>query len=190
MSARRLLTLTGAVAVAAAGAVALATLTSASKPGALARISNHGRTVTFRSNALTRNLRIDEASLLAVRSGRAYYLLQTQNGPCGAVGRPDLPDTLAAAQCPQGHFPTAEHPVLDLSVYESATHDLGTVSLYRAEGITADGVSAVQFLRPDGTIAVTVPVSGNVYATTSVPTGPIAGVAALDRSGRRVWRSP
>ena len=185
-----MLTLVGALAVVAAAAVAFATLTSASKPGALARISNHGRAVTFRSNALTRNLGIDEASLLAVRAGRAYYFLQTQTGPCGAVGRPDEPDTLAAAQCPQGHFPTAEHPVLDLSVYESATHELGTVSLYRAEGITADGVEAVQFLRPDGSTALSVPVSGNVYATTSVPSGPIAGLAALDRSGRRVWRSP
>jgi hypothetical protein len=190
MSARQLFMLAGAVAAAATAAVMLATLTSASKPGALARISNHGRAVTFRSNALTRNLGIDEASLLAVRRGRAYYLLQTQNGPCGAVGQPDKPDVLGAAQCPQGHFPTAEHPVLDLSVYESATHELGTVSLYRAEGITADGVAAVQFLRPDGSTALTVPVSGNVYATTSVPDGPIAGVAALDKGGKRVWRSP
>jgi hypothetical protein len=190
MSARRLVMLASAVAAAATAAIVLASLTSASKPGALARISNHGHAVAFRSNALTRSLEIDEASLLAVRSGRAYYLLQTQAGPCGAVGRPDKPDTLAAAQCPQGHFPTADHPVLDLSVYESATHELGTVSLYRAEGITADGVAAVQFLRPDGSAALTVPVSANVYATTSVPTGTIAGVAALDGGGKRVWRSP
>jgi hypothetical protein len=185
-----MLMLAGVVVVAATAAVVLATFTSASKPGALARISNHGRAVTFRSNVLTRNLGIDEASLLAVRGGRSYYLLQTQNGPCGAVGQPDKPDVLGAAQCPQGHFPTAEHPVLDLSVYESATHELGTVSLYRAEGITADGVSAVQFLRPDGSTALTVPVSGNVYATTSVPSGSIAGVAALDKAGKRVWKSP
>jgi hypothetical protein len=190
MNARRMWMLAVTVALAATAAVMLAAFTSASKPGALARISNHGRAVTFRSNALTRNLGIDEASLLAVRGGRAYYLLQTQNGPCGAVGQPDKPDVLAAAQCPQGHFPTAEHPVLDLSVYESATHELGTVSLYRAEGITADGVAAVQFLRPDGSTALTVPVARNVYATTSVPTEPIAGVAALDKGGKRIWRSP
>ena len=185
-----MLMLGGALAAAVTSAVLLATYTSASQPGALARISNHGRPVTFRSNVLTRNLGVDEASLLAVRAGRAYYLLQTQHGPCGAVGRPDQPDTPAAAQCPQGHFPTPDHPVLDLSVYESATHELGTVSLYRAEGLTADGVATVQFLRPDGTVALTVPVSGNVYATTAVPSGPIAGVAALDKGGKRVWRSP
>ena len=190
MNARRMFMLAGALAVAVTAAVTLATLTSASKPGPMTRISNHGRAVTFRSNALTRNLGIDGASLLAVRAGRAYYLLETQSGPCGAVGQPDKPDTLAAAQCPQGHFPTPDHPVLDLSVYESASHELGTVSLYRAEGITADGVAAVQFLRTDGTTALTVPVSGNVYATTEVPSGPIAGVAALDKGGKRVWRSP
>jgi len=182
--------LVAAIAAAATAAIVLATLTSASKPGALARISNHGYRITLRSNSLTRNLGIDEASLLAVRGGHAYYLLQTQNGPCGAVGQPDKPDVVGAAQCPQGHFPTAEHPVLDLSVYESATHQLGTVSLYRAEGITADGVAAVQFLRPDGSTALTVPVTGNVFATTSVPSEPIAGVAAVDRGGKRVWRSP
>jgi hypothetical protein len=190
MSRRPILMLGAAVALAATLAVALATLTSASKPGALARISNQGRHVTFRSNALTRSLGIDEASVLTERGGRAYYLLQTQNGPCGAVGQQNKPDTLGAAQCPQGHFPTAEYPVLDLSVYESSTHELGTVSLYRAEGIAADGVAVVQFLRPDGSTALTVPVSGNVYATTSVPSDSIAGVAAVDKGGKRLWRSP
>jgi len=190
MRARRLIGLALALAGASALAVALATWTSASKPGAFARVSNGGRTVVLRPDALSRRLGIDRASLLAVRGGRSYYLLETSQGPCGAVGRPDQPGDLGAAQCPQGHFPTADHPVLDLSVYESTTHEEHQISLYRAEGITADGVGAVQFLRPDGTTALTVPVAGNVYSATSVPTGPIAGIAALDRGGKRVWHSP
>jgi len=165
-------------------------LTSASKPGAFARLSNSGHVVTLRPDALTRRLRVDKASLLAVRGRRAYYLLETSNGPCAAVGMPDTPDQLGAAQCPQGHFPTVEHPVLDLSVYESTSHEEHQVGLYRAEGLAADGVAAVQFLRPDGTTALTVPVTGNVYSTTTVPAGAIAGVAALDKGGKRVWRSP
>ena len=46
-----------------------------------------------------------------MRGKRAYYLLETSKGLCAAVGMPDTPDQLGAAQCPQGHFPTAEHPV-------------------------------------------------------------------------------
>jgi len=80
--------------------------------------------------------------------------------------------------------------VLDLSVYESTSHDDHQIVLYRAEGIAADGVAAVQFLRPDGTPALTVPVTGNVYSTGAVPAGPIAGFAALDKGGKRVWHSP
>ena len=190
MKPRRTVSFGVALAVATAVAVAVASWTSASKPGAFARVSNGGRVVRLRPDALTRRLRIDKASLLAMRGGRAYYLLETGNGPCAAVGTPDRPDQLGAAQCPQGHFPTADHPVLDLSVYESTSHDDQQIVLYRAEGIAADGVAAVQFLRPDGTPALTVPVIGNVYSTAAVPSGPIAGVAALDEGGKRVWRSP
>jgi hypothetical protein len=190
MKARRVIGFAIALAAAIAAAVALANWTSASKPGAYARVSNGGRIVRLRPDALTRRLGIDEASLLAVRARRAYYLLETSKGPCAAVGMPDRPDQLGAAQCPEGHFPTAEHPVLDLSVYESTSHEEHQIGLYRAEGIAADGVAAVQFLRPDGTLALTVPVAGNVYSTTSVPSGPIAGLAAIDKGGRRVWRSP
>ena len=190
MTRRRIVGFAIVVAAAAAVAIGLAARTSASKPGAFARVSNGGRIVTLRPDALTQRLGIDRASLLAVRARRAYYLLETSKGPCAAVGMPDTPDQLGAAQCPEGHFPTAEHPVLDLSVYESTSHEERQISLYRAEGIAADGVAAVQFLRPDGATALTVPVAGNVYSMTSVPPGPIAGVAALDKSGRRVWRSP
>jgi hypothetical protein len=190
MRPRRIVVFAIAVAAATAAAVALATWTSASKPGAFARVSNSGRVVRLRPDALTRRLGVDKASMLAVRGGRAYYLLATDKGPCAAVGMPDKPEQLGAAQCPQGHFPTPDHPVLDLSVYESTSHEEHQISLYRAEGIAADGVAAVQFLRPDGTPALTVPVTGNVYSTTAVPTGAIAGVAALDKNGKRVWRSP
>ena len=190
MRSRRIIGAAIALAGATTAAVTLATWTSASKPGALAQVSNSGRVVTLRPDALTRRLGIDKASLLAVRGRRAYYLLATSKGPCAAVGLPGRPSQLGAAQCPEGHFPTPDHPVLDLSVYESTSHEEHQVSLYRAEGIAADGVGAVQFLRPDGTPALTVPVAANVYSTTSVPSGPIAGVAALDTGGKRVWRSP
>jgi hypothetical protein len=80
--------------------------------------------------------------------------------------------------------------VLDFSVYEGARHDLKEFSLFRVEGFAADGVAAVQFFRPNGQVALTVPVSGNVYSAPNVPKGPIAGYAGVDNSGKRIWRSP
>lgn len=64
------------------------------------------------------------------------------------------------------------------------------LALFRVEGIAADGVAAVEFLRPNGKVALSVPVSSNVYATSAVPQGPIAGFAAVDKAGKRLWRSP
>jgi hypothetical protein len=58
------------------------------------------------------------------------------------------------------------------------------------EGIAADGVAAVEFFRPNGQIALSVPVVDNIYSTSSVPAGPIAGLAAVDKAGKRLWRSP
>jgi hypothetical protein len=63
------------------------------------------------------------------------------------------------------------------------------VSLYRAEGIAADGVAAIAFLRPDGSVAVRVPVAANVYESAARPNGPIARVVAYDAAGKEVWRS-
>jgi hypothetical protein len=80
--------------------------------------------------------------------------------------------------------------VLDLSVYEGASHDSHDVSLYRAEGVAADGVVSIGFLRPNGTVALKVPVSANVYEAGATPSGPIAGLVAYDASGKELWRSP
>jgi hypothetical protein len=116
--------------------------------------------------------------------------LETAKGLCiGSGSAVDLGE-IAAVECPDGPFPTAQLPVVDLSVYESTSHERHEVSLFRIEGVAADGVAAVAFLRPNGRVAVTVPVRGNVFAATSVPTGPIAGFAALGKDGAEVWRSP
>ena len=80
--------------------------------------------------------------------------------------------------------------MLDLSVYEGASHDSHDVSLYRAEGVAADGVVSIAFLRPNGTVALKVPVSANVYEAGATPGGPVAGLVAYDSSGKELWRSP
>ena len=75
-------------------------------------------------------------------------------------------------------------------VYEGTRRDVREFGLYKVAGLAADAVASVQFFRPNGAVALTVPVSANVYVTTDVPKGPVAGLAAIDKSGKRLWRSP
>jgi hypothetical protein len=190
MTRERKLALAGAVLAAATIAIAAAARTSASEKSALARLSNEGRSVSMRGGDLARRLGVRQASLLAVRGSRAFYRIDAKGGPCVAAGPAADPGQLGTVDCPRGSFPSPEHPVVDLSVYEATSHERREVSLYRAEGIAADGVAAVAFLRPGGSIALEVPVSGNVFSTTSVPPGRIVGLEALDAAGNELWRSP
>jgi hypothetical protein len=177
-------------AVAFAGAITLATRTNASERGSLSRISNEGRIVSVRGARLARALGAYQASLLAVRGARAYYRVAGKDGPCVASGPSDAPGELGTVQCPRGPFPSSERPVVDLSVYESTSPEKRELSLYRAAGVAADGVATVEFVRPNGSVALTLPVSGNVFAAASVPSGPIAGLVARDAAGKQLWRSP
>jgi hypothetical protein len=178
-----------ALLAAASAATVIATRTEASEQGALSRVSNAGRTVDVSQSAFARQTGARRASLLAVRAGRAYYRLES-DGTCFGTGSADALGDLGSVDCPRGPFPTSERPVLDLSVYEATIRGSRELSLYRAEGIAADGVSAIAFLRPNGQVALKVPVSRNVFSATSVPRGPIAGLAALDANDRELWRSP
>jgi hypothetical protein len=143
-----------------------------------------------------RGLRMKAATIrrghvLAVRHGRTFYRLSTVGGdPCFGVGFANDVGSPGSVDCPRGGFPSGGSPVLDFSVYEGTRHDVRELSLFRIEGFAADGVAAVEFFRPNGSIALTVPVSGNVYTAARVPKGPISGFAALDKDGKRVWRSP
>ena len=178
------------VAVAAALAAIAATQGGASKRSSLARLSNDGRTVTLQHGVIVREAHLQRASLLAVRGRLAVYRLEGRTSTCFRTGDSNDVGQVGSVQCAHGPFPTAGWPVLDLSIYEGATHGPRELSLYRVEGIAADGVTVVEFLRPDGSVALKVPVSGNVYSTTEVPSGAIAAVAALDKAGKELWRSP
>jgi len=189
MTSARTLLVGGVLVAAFTLAAAFALRTEASRDGT--RISNAGRSVSVLRGLVVRNADIRAGHLLATRNGRALYRLErAQAAPCFGTGPASDLGTVDAVTCTRAAFPTAAHPLLDFSVYEGTRHDVRELSLYRAEGIAADGIGAVEFLRPNGKVAVRVPVAANVYATSAVPTGPVAGVAALDRAGKRVWRSP
>jgi hypothetical protein len=156
-----------------------------------ARISNGGGPAIAMHGLRLRLAPIRFGRVLAVRHGRAVYRMQLANGtPCFGVGPAAAIGTPGSVVCPHGGFPSSGDPVLDLSVYEGTRRDVRDFSLFRVEGIAADGVAAVHFLRPNREVALSVPVSGNVYSAASVPTGSISGLAAVDKDGKRLWRSP
>ena len=189
MTAPRTLVLAASITAAATVAAALALRTDAS--GDHTRLSNAGRPITALRGLPVRTAKVRGGALLATRADRAVYRLdRASGGPCFGVGPAGDIGNIDAATCTRTAFPVAAHPVLDFSVYEGLRHDVRELSLYRAEGIAADGVAAVQFLRPNGDVALSVPVTQNVYASTDVPRGPITGVAAVDKAGKRLWRSP
>jgi hypothetical protein len=176
------------LAVAVCGAAVVA-VTRGGASGDTATLSNRGH-----SGVAIRHLapaHIRTGSVLAVRGGRAFYRLdRAGDTPCFGVGRASDVGNPGTVACPRGGFPASGSPVLDLSVYESTRHDVRDFSLFRVAGFAADGIAAIEFFRPNGSVALMVPVSGNVYATSAVPSGPIAGYAALDKDGNRRWRSP
>jgi hypothetical protein len=188
MSTKRKVALAVLVAAAAAVAGALVTRGGASRDNA--SLSNHGGPAIAIRGLRMKSATIRSGNVLASRHNRVFYRLASESGePCFGVGFASDVGSPGSVVCQRG-FPAAGNPVLDFSVYEGTRHDLKEFSLFRVEGFAADGVAAVQFFRPDGQIALTVPVSGNVYSAASVPKGPIGGYAAVDNSGKRVWRSP
>ena len=56
------------------------------------------------------------------------------------------------------------------------------------EGVAADGVARVGAVDTSGTIVAEAPVEDNVYKFTTTPTNALTGLAALDATGRVVYR--
>lgn len=181
-------------------ALALLVVSAAAVAGVLVTRGDASRDTAAVSNQggpriAIRGLRMKLATIrtgrvLATRNGRVFYGLRTASGdPCFGVGSATDVGAPGSVVCRRG-FPSNGDPVLDLSVYEGTRHDAREFSLFRVEGFAADGVAAIQFFRPNGDVAMTVPVSRNVYSAPSIPRGPIAGFAAVDKDGKQVWRSP
>jgi hypothetical protein len=190
MNTRLKLTLALLVAGAAVAAGVIVTQGGASRAGA--KLSNRGGPAIAIRGLQMKWAIVRTGNVLAVRNGRALYRLQiVGGGTCFGVGSAGDIGNPGSVTCPHGGFPrTGGDPVLDFSVYEGTRHNLREFSLFRVEGFAADGVAAVEFFRPNGEVALRVPVSGNVYSASSVPDGPIAGFAAVDNGGKRIWRSP
>jgi len=178
------------VAIGAAAAILAGVLvTHGDASSDTASLSNHGGPAIAIRGLRMKSATIRSGNVLATRHGRVYYLLRTVSGDaCFGVGLASDIGSPGSVVCQRG-FPSSGTPVLDLSVYEATRHDVKEFSLFRIEGFAADGVAGVEFFRPNGHVALTVPVSANVYSAASVPPGPIAGFGAVDKEGKRIWRS-
>jgi hypothetical protein len=184
------LKLTLALLVVAGAAVAAVLVTRGNAARDTAAVSNRGGPAIAIRGLRMKLATIRSGNVLATRHGRTFYRLESVRGEgCFGVGFATDVGSPGSVVCQRG-FPSGGNPVLDFSVYEGTRHDVKEFGLFRAEGFAADGVAAVDFLRPNGDVALRVPVAGNVYSAANVPKGPIAGYAAVDSSGRRVWRSP
>jgi hypothetical protein len=191
MSASRKLTVIAVtVLLAVATGTVIAARPQASERTTLSRISNEGRQVKVQRSDVWRRLGLRDVSVLAMRGRRALYLLESKTGPCFGGGPANDPGNLGTVDCPRGPFPTSQRPVLDLSVYEGTSRGRREVTLFRAEGVAADGIASIGFLRPNGVVALRLPVTANAYGTSAVPSGPIDGIVAYDASGKELWRSP
>jgi hypothetical protein len=180
-----------ALLVVAGAAVAGVLVTRGGASRDTAKLSNDGGPTIAMRGLRMKLATIRTGHVLAVRHGRALYRLELAGGaPCFGAGSASQIGTPGSVICPKGGFPSGGSPVVDFSVYENTQHELREFSLFRVEGVAADGVAAIQFFRPNGDVALTVPVSANVYSAADVPKGPVAGYAAIDKDGRRIWRSP
>ena len=165
----------------AVGAV-FALLVSRGAPGSgrpdLSRFSTHGRVVRVQGHPGT---------LIATRDGRSFYRYATADGRCFAIGSAADASIGVEACLSSDTFPSIAHPLLDLSIYESRSHDRSDeLTLYRVEGFAADGVAAVGVVNRAGNIGLRVPVSDNVYVLNNVPPGLTGSIVALDRGGAKL----
>jgi hypothetical protein len=135
-----------------------------------------------------RAMHIRRAFRLGRRGNRVFFrLVRTGGGLCFSVSTVARGD-FGGAACPNGPFPSPNNPVLDLSIYESASHTERAMTLYRAEGVTADGVADVDFLGSIGSILAHAVVVGNIFSINAPPHGEVRGLVAHDATGHVVFQ--
>jgi hypothetical protein len=182
-----------AVAAAATGSVALvgASTGSGGSPGSLAAVANRGATITLpaKARAALHSFGANRATLLGSRGHRNFFRIESpSDGTCygsGEVGNPQMFGIIACESTPP--FPSPARPLLDLSLVdiERGSSDVHAV---RLEGIAADGVALVGAVDTSGAVVAEAAVVGNVYKFDSAPAAALTGLAAIDASGRVVYR--
>jgi hypothetical protein len=166
------------------------------EPARLDRVSNPGKPsspLPGDNRALERmrekGMATGGTSLLATRGDRAYY--RVSEGCYGVGPAPPNSYTLGAVHCPRSpQFPSADLPILDLTIFGgkgSSDERPTTLTVWRGEGIAADGVAKVAWLDADGRAVAETEVSENVYRFDPAPPGEAQSLVAYSASGEIVF---
>jgi hypothetical protein len=171
--------------------VAAAAVAAQARPqhGDLANVANVGRIPVRLAPAMREELRhariAPRARLLAVHNGSTFVRL-------GGPGNDHCYGVKKGAADQFGFtcwddFPSAAHPILDLSTFGS--DDGGPMHVLDAQGIAADGVASVVFTDVSGTVVARAPVTANVYSSAALPAAAVR-IVALDGKGRMLFAVP
>lgn len=195
MSGKTVLGLTAVVVAVASSGGAIALSASNAAPAPLSTLSATGTPVQLppgdpRTQRLI-DAGYDDVSLLATTGGRSFYRLELDSGRAcfgtGATGT-SWPFGRITCRIAEPYFPSAEMPILDLSVIGMDRGD-AEPHFTRVQGLAADGVTTIRILGSGGTVLKSVPVHGNVYSELSPPAGS-ADLAGVDSDGTVVARIP
>jgi hypothetical protein len=141
-------------------------------------------------------------SRIAVRGGRAFYVLRRSSGPsCYAIGRRNgailAPhDTrrslFGEVACKRG-FPSRRLPILDMTGFHAggfspSTGIVGPSFVTRLAGFATNAIGRVGVIAMNGKTVGLTPVEDNVYINNAVPDVPAKWLIAYDRNGNLVWR--
>jgi hypothetical protein len=174
-----------------AGAVA-AGLAGGSTPPGLDRLSNSGTAVPTLTPQDTRALsRVGRPGattrLMAASDARAIYRIGSDCFGAGPLGA--SVDRFGAVRCTDD-FPSAGRPVLAfITLHGRFDDDFKVVeeSVWRSEGVAADGVASVGFRTIDGAIVGEVSTSNNVYRHSTIPDGELVELVARDPAGNVIY---
>jgi hypothetical protein len=178
----------GLLLVAIAGIAAASALRT--ERDTLTAVSNRGtpsRTIGYQPQGGGPRMR--EAFLLARRGDHAFFRMTTADGSsCWGVTRsyPEGGSSSALACNPEADFPSRRRPVLDFSRLD----DEDEPRVLRLAGFAADGVAQVGVIDGDDRVIPAARIFDNVYFAETLPSGDFYRLAALDREGRIIWRSP
>lgn len=175
------------------------------EPAPLDRVSNRG--APFSSllprdeQALSRmrggvgvpeRISAQDVSILGTRGDRSFYRLSEHCYGSGSASPTN--SVFGQIQCVPA-FPSRVRPVLDETVYGGTAGpderpQPETLTIYRSEGIAADGVAKVAFVDADGQVVAETPVVENIFSFERAPAGTGLRLVAYDATGEVVFSMP
>jgi hypothetical protein len=137
-----------------------------------------------------------KVELIATRGSRLFYLIKRPDGRiCYSIGesrsgltpaQTEVRPRFGGLDClAKGMFPSPRLPVLSYPYFRMKPGE--EPEMMGVEGFAADPVAKIGVIGGDNTIAITVPVSGNVFTDRSIDLRGGRGLVALDEHDQVLW---